>query len=102
MGEGNPGGMNVLMQLVNSYGNQGFMSVLWLDTWEIYGSKLWVLYKDVCGESIENTYYLVRAAQLGFLDSQDLREFLRMGSRTKPDPTFISGMIQKAKSSLVP
>lgn len=43
-----------------------------LDSFEIYGPRIWMLYKDVCGESTIKSLACLRAVQLGLL----LRETL--------------------------
>lgn len=55
LSEGNPGALNVLMQLMK--GQHGFMHVLMCDTKRLYGSRIWMLYKDICGENIERMRY---------------------------------------------
>ena len=79
MSDGNPGAANILTQLVsnsvevdpdNFAGPLG--TILNLDTQEIYGSRIWMLYKDVCGECITTTIGMSRAVQLGILPIQDL------------------------------
>lgn len=50
MGEWNPGGLNVVMQLLKM--EDGWMRLLDLDDMNIRGSQIWVGYKDHCGEDI--------------------------------------------------
>jgi len=54
----------------NTFGALG--PILLLDSFEIYGSRIWMLYKDVCGEDIIKTIAMLRATQLGILDMEDL------------------------------
>ena len=72
MAEGNIGGATVCISLLKHnaeidhdslLGNLG--SILILDTLNIYGSRIWMLYKDVCKENIATTIALLRAYQLG-------------------------------------
>ena len=74
MAEGNPGAVRVLCELFkwsptidpqSALGGLG--PILSLDTEGIYGSQIWVLYKDVCGQSILNVLALLRAKQMGVL-----------------------------------
>lgn len=84
MSEGNPGAMSVLANLVK-YGRyidpyaESFMYILMLDERGIYGSRIWILYKDICGESIVRLMFLIRACQLGIVMTDDL---------FKPDKDF--------------
>jgi hypothetical protein len=80
LSEGNPGAMTVCMQLSTKEKDidkdsaiQGLGSLLSLDTYEIYGADIWMLYKDVCGEDIEKTIAALRSCQLGFTAVSDLK-----------------------------
>ena len=53
MSEGNPGGLTVMINLLKSDAVEGFMYLLDLDDMGIYGSKIWLAYKDVCREDLE-------------------------------------------------
>jgi len=77
--EGNPGALSVCMQIAaqaaaidpdSALGGLG--GLLALDTERIYGSRIWMLYKDVCGEDLTLTLGLLRACQLGMLARTDL------------------------------
>lgn len=79
MGEGNPGAITVMARLVKAnplidpdcaFGDWG--ALISLDALDIYGSRIWMLYKDVCKESLGNTLAVMRAVQLGFLKQRDL------------------------------
>lgn len=80
MCDGNPGALNVMMGLVNEgdkidpeagFGG-GFHALLNLDSNGIYGSRIWMLYKDVCDQDLATTVGLLRAVQLGLLSSEAL------------------------------
>lgn len=43
-----------------------------MDTLGIYGSRIWMLYKDVCGEDLVKTIAILRSYQLGFLNEVEL------------------------------
>lgn len=54
MAEGNPGGLTVMMDLVEHLGvEKGMLRILSLDDMNIRGSQIWVGYKDHCGSDIE-------------------------------------------------
>lgn len=79
MSGGNPGALTVLMHLFVEGGQidpddfmGGLGSVLALDTLDIYDEKIWMFYKDVCGENLESVLMLLRANQLGFLPEAEL------------------------------
>lgn len=79
LSEGVPGALVVCMRMLkdgdtidpdNMLGGVG--SLLSLDSQGIYGSRIWMLYKDVCGEDLTKTIALLRATQLGFVSDTDL------------------------------
>lgn len=74
MTDGNPGALAVCMQITKqgeAIDPDAFMgglgTILWMDTLKIYGPKIWMLYKDVCGEDLVKMLGILRAVQLGFL-----------------------------------
>lgn len=79
MADGNPGALTVMIGLLkitpevdptNMLGGFGF--VLLLDTFEIYGERIWMLYKDFCQEDIEKTIFVLRACQMGIMSLREL------------------------------
>lgn len=73
MSQGNPGAIRVLVDLMKSgpaIDPDAMMSeiahILSLDTLGIMGSEIWMLYKDVCGESYARMIAVLRSWQLGF------------------------------------
>ena len=56
LSEGNPGALRVLTELFGEDG-RGFPDVIGCDSKRLYGSRIWVLYKDVCGEDIRRFRY---------------------------------------------
>lgn len=75
----NPGAMKVCIKLLeegakidpdNALGGIGCL--LSLDAHGIYGSSIWMLYKDVCGEDIVKTIAMLRSVQLGLLEESKL------------------------------
>jgi hypothetical protein len=74
MSEGNPGAISVLDRLYKESNKidlsdlfGGFGAIMFLDSLCIYGSRIWMLYKDVCGEDLVKTLAVLRAWQLGFV-----------------------------------
>jgi hypothetical protein len=79
MASGNACALNVLIDVLNQavgIDKQNMMGgmgiILFLDTCRIYGPRIWLLYKDVCNESINTLLAVLRAHQLGFLSRHDL------------------------------
>lgn len=77
LAEGNPGALRVLLEIlqdgqaIDPYGAP-FLAVLLFDTFGIYGCRIWMLYKDVCKQSVSRTIALIRSVQLGLLDEATL------------------------------
>ena len=79
LSEGNPGAISVIMQMKISAGTidpQNFMgslgSIFFLDSLCIYGSRIWMLYKDVCEQDIKLVVAMLRAVQLGIINAKTL------------------------------
>ena len=79
LSDGNPGGCNVLLAILKHgaeidpqimMGPVG--TILLLDTFGIRGSKIWVLFKDICGQHLGRTIGVIRATQLGILSQDQL------------------------------
>jgi hypothetical protein len=79
MSGGNPGALRVLVECLTSsaaidpdsmFG--GIAPIFDLDTLGIYGSRIWMLFKDVCDEDLRVMCAILRANQLGFLPEAKL------------------------------
>lgn len=53
MSDGNPGAINVMCQMISHDPIRGQVGLCHLDDKEIYGSKIWVMFKDECGSDIK-------------------------------------------------
>ena len=60
MSDGNPGAATVCAQLTQREEGVGFVDICHLDDMEIYGENIWLCYKDICGEDIEELSKRVR------------------------------------------
>lgn len=58
LSEGNPGALSVLGKLL-TYTDFNQM-VLWIKKWGCTGPNLWILYKDICEEDIEQVVQFIR------------------------------------------
>lgn len=76
---GNPGAATVMVQMArlsptidpqSALGSLG--AILSLDTEDIYEERIWMLYKNVCGEDIAKTLACLRGSQLGLITSVQL------------------------------
>lgn len=80
MAEGNPGAMQALMELLTEgekVDPQSFMGgmgkIMILDTWEIYGSSIYVLWSDKCHKNTRRFIMLLRATQMGWFSVANLK-----------------------------
>ena len=76
---GNPGATVVCCEIISkaeqidpdsSLGPLG--ALLSFDSYHIYDERIWMLFKDVCGENVVKVIALLRAVQLGLLSESTL------------------------------
>lgn len=79
--EGNPGALSVCMLALQHTKTidpqaafEGLGVLLSFDDMGIYGSRIWMLYKDVCNQKIGHMLAILRARQLGFLPEAELQQ----------------------------
>lgn len=95
MCDGNPGGLNVLMMILKegaAIDPQAFdpiAHILTLDMFNIYGSRIWGLYKDVCGQNLSKTIAVIRALQLGITNINALSEAIENRGQGYPLDTVV-------------
>lgn len=87
--EGNPGAMSALADVIEKHGEidpQALMGALGvimiLDTWEIYGAGIYVLYNDQCNRDVRQFIMLLRAVQLGYFSAQKLKTIASDATRS--------------------
>ena len=109
LSDGNPGAITVLLRLIKvaeqidpDAAMGPYAPLLNLDSFGIYGSRIWVLYKYVCGEDILKTLAMLRALQLGHLHHEKLEAVFNHidGDRTPAEPIDVEVMLKKVKESL--
>lgn len=78
--QGNVGALNVLMQIIKDGKSidpdsalENIGPLLHLDDLGIYGSNIWILYKERCEQNINKLIALLRANQLGFISDEKIR-----------------------------
>ncbi len=105
MSDGNPGAMNVIMQIISSkvdgdsiFGGLG--SILQLDSFGIYGSDIYVLNNDICGRDISRTIAVLRAVQLGFFDAATLADACSRQDRSGASMVPVEELYNKVKEQL--
>lgn len=105
LSEGNPGAINVMMDAFRNadtidpqgMGCWGFL--LNLDEYGIYGSRIWVLFKDVCGENLPLTIAMVRGVQMGVISKDDLYGML--AGEGSLNPTEVAARLKEKLPSFM-
>jgi hypothetical protein len=93
MSDGNPGAITVIMDgfrlgdSIDPQGMGGWGFVLNLDQYGIYGSRVWRLYKDLCGESLSKAIAMVRSAQMGLISAETLNTAIDGTAKVDVDQT---------------
>ena len=92
LGGSNPGGLRVAVELFKNgaqidpdSASGGFAALLDLDTLHIYESRIWMLYKDVCGEDLIKTHAILRGWQLGFVRDYEIQDAIDGGKPLDAD-----------------
>lgn len=80
MADGNPGAISAMMdihqnaEVIDPQAAMGGLgAILLLDTWEIYGSSIYILWNDKCDRDARKFLLLQRMCQLGFLSTSKLQ-----------------------------
>jgi hypothetical protein len=79
MSEGNPGALTVCLGILE-HGDKidpddvmgGLGVILSLDSLELYGAKIWMLFKDVCEKELPQMLGLLRGHQLGYVTAAQI------------------------------
>ena len=107
MSKGVPGAAIVLATLLkcNSIvdpdsGIGEFGTILMLDDMEVYGSDIWLLYKDICGENIVNLVGVVRAMQLGFISKEQIKAAIASRRTAAPIDLPVGELLKQVKARL--
>lgn len=102
MSDGNPGAVTAIMELlknnkkidpVSALGNLG--AILSLDTDNIYGADIYVLWNDICDRNTVKMISVIRAAQLGLFSHETLKNACSRQDRSGMALTPVSDLYQK-------
>ena len=81
MSEGNIGATTTMMEIIQKHNKidpqavmGGLGAIMILDTWEIYGADIYILFNDKCNRDVRKMLMLMRATQLGFFSHIKLKE----------------------------
>ena len=109
LSEGNPGAVNVIMQIVKDSEKIDpdammgpFAHLLSLDSFGIYGSNIWILYKDICGQDLTNMLAVLRAVQLGMLSLSMVNRAIDgiLGNSKEAVVLDVPGLLEKVREQL--
>ena len=81
MSDGNPGAITAMMMIMKEHDSidpqammGGIGAIMILDTWEIYGTEIYILWSDKCDRDVRKMLMLMRATQLGFFSQVKLKQ----------------------------
>jgi hypothetical protein len=100
--DGNPGALTVLIEIVKQgatidpHCGEPILQILHLDSLELYGSRIWMLYKDVCGQNLSKTLACIRGWQLGHI----AKETLNYAIDNRGAGLDLDGLCKKVKEEL--
>lgn len=107
MSDGNIGAVTVLIKILEQGGKidpddfmGGLGGILSLDSLGIYGSRIWILYKDICGEDVSMMLAVLRSHQLGYLASKTLFDACQREDRSGREMVNPEEMYRKVKERL--
>ena len=109
LSEGNPGAVTVIanmMKIATRVDPQSWTKdltpIIEFDEWNLAGSRIWMLFKDVCGQNPVAVFTLFRAVQLGFIPRETvLGKVEQHYTITAGHPLDIPGLYKQVKEKLV-
>lgn len=107
VGKGNPGATVVLMGCAEKAATVdpdnlmgAFAPILQLDSYGIYGSHIWILYKDICSENISKFIAILRAVQLGIISEFELHDGIGCQFNPNPMRMDVNRIVAEVKAEL--
>lgn len=82
MSEGNPGAAVFLMEALKEDRANLIKIILPLDTLEIYGSKIYMLWNDSCSRNVKKVEKVIEAWRTGKLSKERIHQNLNQGRAT--------------------
>jgi hypothetical protein len=100
LSDGNPGAVTVCVQLMSDRNDPDCFlgplgNFLSLDTHGIYGSDIWVLFKNVCDQRILGVVTVLRAVQLGLYTEREMWQCI-----DSCIPIDVDGLLLKVQKEL--
>ena len=75
--EGNPGALTCMMELLED--RMGYNFMLMLDSLEIYGEKIYMLWNDCCDRDITRMKLIIKNWQQGYITMEEIHEHISGG-----------------------
>lgn len=106
MSEGNPGAMNVLIQMLTpnnidpDNGLGGLGAILLMDSYGIYGTDIYILNSDICDKNLAKTLAVLRATQMGMFDGNILKDACHRQDRSGKQLVPVEELYLKVKEKL--
>jgi len=107
MCEGNPGALTVLINLIKETERIDpdaamgpYAHLLNLDSAGIYGPRIWVLFKDTCGQNLTEMIAVLRGWQLGFVSQEQLDVASSRDGARGQTSINVSDILAKVKAEL--
>lgn len=75
MCEGNPGALDCMMQMMESY-NEAMHDILLFDSLAVYGEKIYMLWNDCCSRDMSKFRKTIQAIRAGRISEEELHENL--------------------------
>jgi hypothetical protein len=107
MGNGNPGALTALMEVMNeieaidpdnALGAVGVL--LHLDSLEIYGTDIYVLWSDICERSNVRMIAVLRAVQLGIFPYEKLKDACGRQDYSGKELVPVEELLSKVQTAL--
>lgn len=107
MSDGNPGALSVMSGLLEKVPQidpqcalGGLMVILCFDDMGIYGSDIWLLYKDVCDSDFVRLIGLLRGRQLGFCSEGDIKAAIHKANNRQSQVLDINKILKEVRAEL--
>jgi hypothetical protein len=105
---GNPGALSVVMELYRSTtkidpaaGLGELHYLLFLDDMDLYGDRIWILYKYVCGSDLIKTVAVLRGYQLGHVSKIAIKDAVEAIRNHVGKPNLdVDDILAKVKADL--
>lgn len=77
MAEGNPGAINVLMEMLKDEEINGALAIYWMDQLQIRGWRIWFAFKDCCEQDLHKLFECLLSQDKDMLKKID--DYAEMG-----------------------